>query len=534
MKVHIGSIALLFCCQWLVSIDSSFAYSQEPLHVRIDQMISERIGGSVSERSSDAEFLRRVSLDLSGSLPTAAEARAFFDDAKADKRSMLIERLLADDRYALRMTDAFNIMLIERRSKHEEWLKFLRSSFVSNKPWDTIVREILSPDADNKADRGAAFFYTSRLEHYGQNPPDVPGLVRDVGRMFLGVDVQCAQCHDHLFVEDYKQVDYQGLYAFVGNMVLRQDVKFPAIGENPLLKKVAFKSVFEGEEKMTGPRLPFGREIEIPEQKKGEEYSIPPDKKTKSPGILKFSPIRVLSESLTRSDRPEFSRNIANRLWWMMMGRGLVDPLDLHHSGNPASHSELLDLLAREMVEHKFDIKWMLRELTLTETYQRSGIQPADAVDPLLPASYRTALERPLSAEQWFTTLCDATGGTTTEGKTLTEWKDRFDKVFANPPKEPEINVAPTVKAALFLSNDRVVLSWFERQEGNLVDRLCKEENQAAMIDEAYLSLLTRMPTDEERLVIEQFLTQSKGPREIAIGHMTWALAASTEFFANH
>ena len=216
------------------------------------------------------------------------------------------------------------------------------------------------------------------------------------------------------------------------------------------------------------------------------------------------------------------------------MGRGLVDPLDLHHSGNPASHPELLDLLAREMVEHKFDFKWMLRELALSEAYQRSCIQPADAIDSPFPTSYRTALERPLSADQWFTILRQATGEKTTEAKTLTEWKDRFDKVFANPPKEPEINVAPTVKAALFLSNDRVVLSWFERQEENLVDRLAKMDDQAVMIDEAYLSFLTRIPTDEERTDVERFLNQFKGSREKAIGQMIWALAASTEFFVNH
>ncbi|HUP78961.1 MAG TPA: DUF1549 domain-containing protein [Pirellula sp.] len=534
MSVPIGSIPLLLFGLWLTATNWSLALGQEPLHIRIDQLISLRTGGSVSEQSSDAEFLRRIYLDLSGHLPTAPEARAFFEDSTPVKRQLLIERLLADDRYALRMTDAFNIMLIERRSKHEEWFKYLRSSFSSNKPWDTIVREILSPDAESEVDRGSALFYTSRLEHYGQNPPDVPGLVRDVGRMFLGVDVQCAQCHDHLFVDDYKQVDYQGLYAFVANTLLRQDVKFPAVGENPLLKKVAFKSVFGGEEKMTGPRLPFGSEIEIPDQKKGEEYSVPPDKKTRSPGVLKFSPIRVLSESITRSDKPEFARNIVNRLWWMMMGRGLVDPLDLHHSGNPASHPQLLELLAREMVENKFDIKWMLRELALSEAYQRSCIQPADAIDSPLPTSYRTALERPLSADQWFTTLREATGEKTTEAKTLANWKDRFDKVFANPPKEPEINVSPTVKAALFLSNDNVVLSWFERQDGNLVDRLAKMDDQAIMIDEAYLSFLTRFPTDEERTDVERFLKQFKGPREKAIGQMIWSLAASTEFFVNH
>jgi len=536
-------IAMAIVCVWLVlwigvgSFSASgqeAAFGHESLQARIDHLILERAGGQVSERSSDSEFLRRIYLDFAGTIPTANEARRFLEDDTPNKRQHLIDRLLADDHYASRMADLFNVMLIERRSQHEDWLKFLRSSFASNKPWDVMVREIVAPDAADEVKRGAALFYTARLEHYGENPPDVPGLVRDVGRMFLGVDVACAQCHDHLFVDDYKQVDYQGLYAFVGNTVLRQDLKFPAIGENPLLKKIAFKSVFEGLEKMTGPRLPGGLEIEIPEQKMGEEFSVPPDKKTRSPGVLKFSPMRTLSEALTRSDQPEFSRNIANRLWWFMMGRGLVDPLDMHHSGNPPSHPELLDLLASEMVEHTFDIKWMLRELALTDTYQRSSLQIGDNEVSPLAESFRTALERPLSSEQWLAVLSEATGEVTTDAKTLAEWKVRFDKVFANPPKEPELLVAPTVKAALFLSNDWVVLSWFDRHDGNLVDRLCKLENPSTMIDEAYLSVLTRMPTADERSDMEGFLDQFNGPREKAIGQMAWALASSTEFFVNH
>lgn len=534
MNSRIAIPIVTACLVFWVGFSSLSVFGQESLHARIDRLILERTGGEVSHKSSDAEFLRRVSLDFVSHIPSAKDARSFIEDETPNKRQFLIDRLLADDRYAIRMADVFNVSLIERRSKHEEWINYLRSSFSSNKPWDDMVREIVAPDSDNEANRGAAFFYTARLERYGQNPPDVPGLVRDVGRMFLGVDVACAQCHDHLFINDYKQVDYQGLYAFVGNTVLRQDVKFPAITENPLLTKVAFKSVFEGVEKMTGPRLPGGPEIEIPEQNQGEEFLIPPDKKIRAPGVLKFSPIRALSESLTRSDKPEFSKNIANRLWWIMMGRGLVEPLDMHHSGNPASHPELLDLLAREMVEHKFDIKWMLRELALSDTYQRSSIQPTDIAEPPLAASYRTALERPLLSEQWITILREVTGEATTDPKTLTEWQARFDKIFANPPKEPELNVAPTVKAALFLSNDRVVLSWFDRKDGNLVDRLCKLDNTEAIVDEAYLSILTRLPTVVERTDMEHFLDKFKGPREKSIGQMAWALAASTEFFVNH
>ncbi len=529
-KVVVGCLSAI--CIWS-SIHSVSA--NDPLHRQIDQFIAHRAGGSLATRSSDAEFLRRIYLDFVGVIPTAEELREFLGDMSADKRAVVIDRLLADSRYADRMTDLFNIMLIERRSKHEEWLKYLHASFTANKPWDQMAREILAPSADDESTRGAALFYTARLEHYGQNPPDVPGLVRDVGRMFLGVDVQCAQCHDHLFVSDYKQVDYQGLFAFVGTATLRQDLKFPAVGENPLLQKIAFKSVFEGDEMKTGPRVPGGKEIEIPVFPKGEEYVVPPDKKLKTPGVLKFSPMRALAENLPHKENPNFAKNIANRLWWMMMGRGLVDPLDLQHSANPPSHPELLELLALEMTAHGFDIKWMLREMALSETYQRSTLLPDDQADNAPLAAYRAALERPLSPTQLLQSLQRATGqNQAIDKKSYADLRDRFDKAFANPPKEPEVSIAPTVKGALFLSNDELLISWFRGGEGNTVERLSKLADNQAVADEAYVTVLSRLPTDDERVAASAFIDRFAGPRERAISHFVWALASSTEFFVNH
>ncbi len=505
----------------------------DSLHDRIDAIISAAAGGEPGTRSDDAEFLRRVSLDLAGQIPMSAEVRSFLDDPSPDKRTELIDRLLESPQYSQRMTDLFNIMLIERRSKHAEWLKFLRDSFASNKPWDQMTREILAPQADEESTRGSALFYTARLEHIGQNPPDVPGLVRDVGRLFLGVDVQCAQCHDHLTVDDYKQVDYQGLYAFVSTVTLRQDVKFPAVSETPLNQKIAFKSVFGGEEKKTGPRLPGGTEIELPDIRKGDEYLVPPDKKLKTPGVLKFSPIGRLAEALPTADNAAFTKNIVNRLWWMMMGRGLVDPLDLHHTSNPPSHPELLQLLAQEMAEHHFDIKWFLKELALTQVYQRSGVLTNEEADRVALTSYRFALERPLTPSQLLASLLRATGETPASDKEMDALRDRFDKAFASPPKEPEVAVTPTVKGALFLSNDSVVLNWFEPRSGNTVERLCKMDDVSSIVDEAYLSFLARLPNDEERRDGVRLLESASG-RERRIGYLAWALASSTEFFVNH
>ena len=226
--------------------------------------------------------------------------------------------------------------------------------------------------------------------------------------MFLGVDLKCAQCHDHLYIKDYKQQDFQGLFAFVKNVSL-QDAKKPSIAEKPTVQKVDFMSVFVKQPRQTGPRLPFGTEMEIPTVEKGKEYQSPPNPKTGTPGVPRFSTLARLAETLPAADNALFSRNIVNRLWGMMMGRGLVHPLDLHHSGNPPSHPELLDLLAKEFVAHKYDIKWLLRELALSQTYQRSSVLPA-GVKSLPRESFLTANEKRLSAEQLLASMREAAG----------------------------------------------------------------------------------------------------------------------------
>jgi hypothetical protein len=426
-------------------------------------------------------------------------------------------------------------MLMERLGDHAEWQRFLKTSFESNKHWDQMVREILSPDSKNESSRGSALWYTKRLEHYGENPIDIPGMVRDVGRHFLGIDVQCAQCHDHLFVDDYKQEFYHGMLAFVGNTTIRTDVQFPAVGLKPLDKKVEFMSVFIQKPQAVGPKLPGGPEVEIPTFAKGEEFDQPPDKKTKFPGKLKFDTLKLLGEQLPRAENQLFTRNIANRLWWLMQGRGLVHPLDLSHKANPASHPELLDLLASDLAAHQFDMRWLIREIALSHTYQRSGLLSEES----LPQSYRAALEKPLASEQMLASIQQALG----DGKPLavdasakgwTDWQTRFDKALANPAREPEVGHNPTVKAALFLMHDTTLLGWLKPAGENLTARLLKETDAAKLADELYVAVLSRPPTAEEATAVTEYLAPRADRREQAVCNLVWSLTASNEFCTNH
>lgn len=538
----IRSSLLLLCGIVVEAMMTVTALADEPLAPRIDAIIEAQAGSAVAAVADDAEFFRRVYLDFAGRIPSATETRAFLDDLSPEKRTTLIDALLSKPEYAKRMREAFHVQLMERAGEHEEWIKYLDDAFATNKPWDRMVREMLNPNPDDVATRGSAYFLTKRLENYGQQPVDLPGLTRDIGRLFLGVDLQCAQCHDHLFIDDYKQSDFQGLHAFVSHTAIRQDLKFPAIAEKVVAKKAEFMSVFTKEPKTTGPRLPSGTEFDVPSFAKGEEFVLPPDRKTNFPGKPKFSPLSILAEQLPASSNSQFARNAVNRLWWQLMGRGLVHPLDLHHSKNPPSHPEILDLLAREFVSHHFDIKWLLRELAQTRTYQRSSSLPAGLDREPQSDRYVVSIEKPLSTEQMLWSILQATEELprfrpTVDSKStpeLDDLKKRFIAAFANPPREPEGDFAPSVKSALFLSNDRRVLGFLTPRDGNLVHRIAGEPDSMKVAEEIYIAILSRRPTADEVESIKSFLSSRGSDREKAVGHIIWALISSTEFCVNH
>jgi hypothetical protein len=285
-------------------------------------------------------------------------------------------------------------------------------------------------------------------------------------------------------------------------------------------------------------------EIDIPAMPEDGPWLVMPESNNGA-GIPKFSPLKELAAHLVAPDNPLFARNIVNRIWRQLMGRGLVEPLDLHHSGNPASHPELLEMLASEFVGHNFDIRWLVRELALTETFQRAGTLSGEWAYP--PDDlFAVAIERPLSAEQLARAFLAATGedrrvidergwdGIEGERYTAAEFEKAFLGEFGNAPKEPELEVKPSLKAALFLRNNELVLSCLKRRPGNLVDRVSGMTDAAQIAEELYLSILTRLPTEEEKLEVAAYLTHHAKERERSLGDYAWAMLSSIEFFTNH
>ncbi|WP_417384229.1 DUF1549 domain-containing protein [Gimesia sp.] len=528
-----------------------------PLHETIDRLIQSQTADYTqlaSPLSDDAEFLRRIYLDLTGRIPTIEQTRAFLNDQRPDKRVVLVDQLLNSAEYARFVSQRLDVMLMQRMNKKYidvgAWEEYLRSSVAENKPLDQLVREILAADGSDKAHQAEARFYLARSG-------EVDELTRDISRIFLGADLTCAQCHDHPEVEDWKQDHYYGISAFlVRSFVFTDKKKKQTIFAEKAEGEVKFESVFEVRDKTSkGPEttLPAvfeGKKIPEPAFKKGEEYKVKPAKDVRP--IPKYSRRAQLGDAITKENR-RFARTMANRLWAMLLGRGIVHPLDADHSDNPPSHPELLDVLTDQLLTHDYDLKWYLREIVLSETYQRSSanelFQDKSAKD-LSDAQFTHALLKPLNPEQYAWAVMEATGlaevhrnslnkklSEATLRKNLLGYERQFVSLFGGVPGETVKEFEATADQILYLSNDQRIQVILPARTGNLADRLMKipVDQSAQLSEELYLSVLTRHPLQAETEEVTGLLSGKTGKdRAEIITDLVWALLMSSEFRFNH
>jgi hypothetical protein len=530
----------------LLSVRGVPAPTVEPLHTSIDRLIAAGhpdYAKQAAPLADDAEFVRRVYLDIAGTLPSPAETRAFLDDKTGDKRAKLIEKLVSGPGYVRRMVWFLDVTLMERRPDAKvpraAWEEYLRTAVTENKPYDQFVRDQLSNDGSDPKTRPAAKFFLDRdLE---------PNLVtRDLARVFLGRNVQCAQCHDHPNVDDYKQEHYYGILAFVNRSFLFPNPNVPtAIIAEKADGDVNFVSVFDKNKKQstTLPRMPGGKAKDEPKAEKGKEYKVAPAANVRP--VPAFSRRELLAAAITSPDNPAFARNAVNRIWAMMFGRGLVNPVDWDHGGNPPSHPELLNLLAAEFVGHKYDVKWLIREMALSKTYQRSS-EAANGTTDLPADRYLTAILKPLGPEQLGYALLQATGQTDAERTSLgpkgTEAQldarlmprvTVFRGMFSRQPGESQDGFSATLDQTLFMKFNPTIRGMIAVRPGDLADRLAKLTDPDALADELFVSVFSRKPTADERKDVADALKGTKD-RTVAITELVWAMVASAEFRFNH
>jgi len=491
----------------------------EELARRIDAAIDAKLAAekvTPSGQSTDAEFLRRVSLDLAGVIPTADAARAFLDDRDPAKRTKLIDALLSGDGYGHHLADLWTAKLYLKDSDNRFLTKeplhaWLAAEFAKNTPWDEFVTKVVTATGNTDDNPATLFFLANR---------GIDKLTDAVGTHFLGQSVACAQCHNHPFTP-LKQTEYWGMAAFFSKVSLPNP-------KNP---------------KLAGPDAPKLAVAEGNGPSRSNDF-FPESTLKVAPHVLDGAPVKVtatepyrpaLAKWLTSPQNADFSRAAVNQTWARLFGRGLVNPVEDMHEGNPASHPELLDLLAGQFAASKFDLKQLTRALMLTNAYQRSSKPtPSNAADTALVSH---ATMRVMIPEQLYDSvqLLQARAGGPPKAATPARpqallkgtgnGRDAFVNFFlAGAATANAAEYEAGIPQALRMMNSRQTLG----NNPGVARAFAKPgAKPSEILEEMYLATLSRRPTSGETDKAFAYLKES-GPTGLA--DILWALTNTSEF----
>lgn len=485
----------------------------------------------------DRAFARRLYLDLIGRIPTTEEAESFAADRAPGKRAALVDRLLASPEYARRMRDVFDVVFMGRPSGEGrprrrgpgvgdyrgEWLAYLERAFAENRSWDRIIRDVLLARPATPEKRGAVWFLYARQERYQE-------IAEAVSPAVFGVQVQCAQCHDHPLASEIKQKHYWGLVAFFNRGKNRSTPAGPRVAESAV-------GGFSRYATLTGESMPselafLGAPV-VPEtppaagevEKDAPELYRPAGEGPPSaePPVPQFSRREQFVERVVQGN-PLVARAAVNRLWALFMGRGLVHPVDRMDTTHPPSHPELLDRLAADFVRSGFDVKRLVRAILLSQAYQLDSRAANTA-----PELFARGLEKPLTAEALYRSLLvAATGKKDGEDSELREaLTGLFPEVF------PEENLS-NLRQAMFLTNSPLVDRLIHSREGNTAERLAAISDPAARVREAFRVAYAREPAPDELKESTAYLAARADRPQQATAQLWWALLAGAEFRLSH
>jgi hypothetical protein len=478
------------------------------------------LGLSPSPLSTDTEFLRRVYLDTIGTLPTPAEVKAFLADRRKDKRDRAIDAALERpefvDFWALKWGD---LLRINRDQLNEKGMwsftNWVRAQLRENRPVDEFARDIITAEGSTFTDGPANFYRTAN------NPPD---WAEATAQVFLGVRMQCARCHHHPF-EKWTQEDYYGLAAFFTRLGTKNSQEFGLFGQERIVYlRPAGEQYLPGKGTLVKPHPLDGPPMDDP-----------------------FDRRRMLAEWLTVPDNPFFARNIVNRFWGYFMGRGLVEPLDDMRVTNPPNNPDLLDALAKDFVQHHYDLKHLMRTILTSRSYQLSAAETAaNEVDAANVFFTRYTVKR-LSAEQLADALDFVTGtreryqglpaGTRAIQLPDTSVRSFLLDVFGRPPRqitcECERRAQPNIAQALHLLNGPDLNRKISAPTGRIEQLFKLRTPLPAVIDDLYLATLSRPPTKQETAKAREWIAQAGSAKEGA-QDLLWSLLNSREFLFNH
>jgi hypothetical protein len=479
---------------------SSWTYAETPAFNWIDTLVHEKLKtlrSQPGELCTDAEFHRRVYLDLTGKLPDVEATRVFLMDARATqtKRKELIDRLLGSTTYVDHWTNRWaNLMQVNSKYLGKQgvnhWRDWIRAQVASNTPYDRFVHELLSATGTTRNQPQTAFWRVQR-------EPDK--AMESVTQLFLGVRFNCNKCHDHPF-ERWTQDQHWQLAAYLAQ-VTRKPV--PAMdGHDP------------------DENIGDGNKGEVTHQRTGQTATLSFPFEHAGMADEKAPRREQFAAWLTASENHYFTRNYTNRLWAYLTGTGLIEPIDDMRAGNPPTNPELLKRLTKEFTDSGFDVRHMLRLICQSRTYQlstRTNEWNADDRN-----NYSHAKARRLPAEVLFDAIYQATGATPDLAgqrpgtlaaqlpDSSTKTSDGFLDLFGRPPRESicecERSNTLSLGQALNLVNGPTVASAIEAQ-GNAIEELVKyEPSNQKVLEELYLRFLGRPPSEEEMVQMQPYL----------------------------
>ena len=470
--------------------------------------------------ADDAEFLRRVHLDLTGRIPAVADVRDFLADSSPDKRRAVVERLLSGPTYIVHYTNLWRAaMLPEAETEQivrvflpgfEAWL---RSRLAENRNYAEIAEEVLTLPVTAQDVQGFDQGTTpTPVAFYRAKEGKVENLAAATSRVFLGVRIECAQCHDHPF-DDWKQDAFWSYAAFFS------EVQPPSM-EMPDAPRDTRALKIPGTDKTVPARFLNGDEP-------GWEGS--------------GSNRAVLAKWVVSPENPYFSKAAVNRIWAHHFGIGLVDPLDDFGPYNPPSHPELLDKLAEAFSSHGYDFKFITRAITSSRTYQLTSRQTDESQQT--PRMFARMPVRGMTPEQIFDSLAQAVG-----------YQQPFNPEqpvnFNNDPVRQEFldnfqddSDAPTDRSSTILQALQMMNGGFVDNATDLADSMTLAAvldapflDQAGKVETLFLATLSRQPTDEELAKFTAYVASggAKQDEQSALSDVCWALLNSSEFLLNH
>ena len=371
---------------------------------QIDRHIDERLqleGVSPTPDITDQQFLRRVTLDLAGRIPTAAERTAFLEQnelAPQARRELLVQQLLDSPDYAFHTRNQIDILLLLRQEHNASWREYLLEATNDNRGWDTIFREIFQPEDTLSTDVRPVTYVIKQLN-------DLDALTNNASVKWLGVNIACAKCHDHPLVDDWTQDHYYGMTSFF-KRTFRTKQGFLSERFEGLPK---YTDIY-GDEQQPGLMFLTGEQVDVPPLEMEDDAlkklqaaikTSEQDDKSPPPPRPDFRPrTKFVELALGDSENRFFAKNLVNRLWARLLGRGLVHPLDQMHSQNPASHPALLNELAQYAEASGYDIKRMTQAMVLTNVYARSVNDDQAEHGLNSPDLFAAGIPRPLAPRQ--------------------------------------------------------------------------------------------------------------------------------------